>query len=36
MAGKMIDHINERRGALGIEEKKERVLLDMAARRELG
>jgi len=36
MAAKMIDHINERREALGIEKKKERVLLDMAARRELG
>ncbi len=36
MAAMMIDHINERRSALGIEEKKERVLFDMAARRELG
>jgi len=35
MAAMMIDHINERRGTLGIEEKKERVLFDMAARREL-
>jgi carbon-monoxide dehydrogenase catalytic subunit len=35
MAALMLDHINERRGALGIDKKKERVLFDMAARREL-
>jgi carbon-monoxide dehydrogenase catalytic subunit len=35
MAAMMLDHINERRGALGIDKKKERVLFDMAARREL-
>jgi carbon-monoxide dehydrogenase catalytic subunit len=32
----MIDHINKKREALGIMEKKERVLFDMEARRELG
>jgi len=35
MAALMLDHITERRRTLGIEEKKERVLFDMAARREL-
>ncbi len=35
MSAMMIDHINERRRALGIDVKKERVLFDMAARREL-
>jgi carbon-monoxide dehydrogenase catalytic subunit len=35
MAAMMLDHINERRGTLGIDKKKERVLFDMAARREL-
>ena len=36
MAKLMIDHINKKREALGIMEKKERVLFDMEARRELG
>ena len=35
MAAMMIDHIDERRQTLGIDVKKERVLFDMAARREL-
>lgn len=35
MAAMMLDHINERRRTLGIDKKKERVLFDMAARREL-
>lgn len=35
-AGKMIDKINEKRKALGLDKKKERVLFDMAMRRELG
>jgi carbon-monoxide dehydrogenase catalytic subunit len=35
MAQLMIDHINKKRAALGIEEKKERVLFDMEARRQL-
>jgi carbon-monoxide dehydrogenase catalytic subunit len=35
MAGKIIDHINSKRVALGIDKKKERVLYDMAMRREL-
>ncbi len=35
MAQLMIDHINKKREALGIQEKKERVLFDMEARREL-
>jgi len=35
MAALMIDHINKKRKALNIEEAKERVLFDMAARREL-
>ncbi len=34
-ARKMIDHIDKKRRALGLDKKKERVLLDMAARREL-
>ncbi len=34
-ARKMIDHIDQKRKALGLDKKKERVLLDMAARREL-
>lgn len=32
----MIDRINEKRAALGLDKKKERVLFDMAMRRELG
>ena len=36
MAKLMIDHIDKKREALGIMEKKERVLFDMEARRELG
>jgi carbon-monoxide dehydrogenase catalytic subunit len=35
MAQLMIDHINKKREALGIQEKKERVLFDMEARRQL-
>ncbi len=35
MAKLMIDHINAKREALGIMEKKERVLFDMEARRQL-
>jgi anaerobic carbon-monoxide dehydrogenase catalytic subunit len=35
MAKLMIDHINAKREALGIQEKKERKLFDMEARREL-
>jgi len=35
MAKLMIDHINKKREALGIMEKKERVLFDMEARRQL-
>ncbi|MGA1867094.1 MAG: anaerobic carbon-monoxide dehydrogenase catalytic subunit [bacterium] len=35
MAQLMIDHINQKREALGIKEKRERVLFDMAKRREL-
>ncbi|NTU60676.1 MAG: carbon monoxide dehydrogenase, partial [Deltaproteobacteria bacterium] len=35
MAQLMIDHINKKREALGIQEKKERKLFDMEARREL-
>jgi carbon-monoxide dehydrogenase catalytic subunit len=35
MAQLMIDHIDKKREALGIHEKKERVLFDMEARREL-
>jgi hypothetical protein len=31
----MIDHINKKREALGIQETKERVLFDMEARRQL-
>jgi carbon-monoxide dehydrogenase catalytic subunit len=34
-ANKMIAHINERRQALGLDKKKERVLMDMAMRREM-
>jgi len=34
-AQKMIDHIQKKREALGIHEKKERKLFDMADRREL-
>jgi carbon-monoxide dehydrogenase catalytic subunit len=34
-ANKMIAHIDERRQALGLDKKKERVLMDMAMRREL-
>jgi carbon-monoxide dehydrogenase catalytic subunit len=35
MATRMIDHINKKRKALGIEKGKERVLFDMEMRREL-
>ncbi len=35
MARMMIEHIEKKREALGIQEKKERVLFDMAMRREL-
>jgi carbon-monoxide dehydrogenase catalytic subunit len=35
-ASKMIDKINGKRAALGLDKKKERVLFDMAMRRELG
>jgi carbon-monoxide dehydrogenase catalytic subunit len=35
MARMMIRHIDEAREALGIQEKKERVLFDMAMRREM-
>jgi len=35
MAQLMIDHINKKREALGIKDKRERVLFDMAKRREL-
>ena len=35
-ASQMIDHIDQKRKALGIDKKKERVLFDMAMRRELG
>jgi len=35
MAARMIDHINRKREALGIHVKRERVLFDMAMRREL-
>ncbi|MBI5444418.1 MAG: anaerobic carbon-monoxide dehydrogenase catalytic subunit [Deltaproteobacteria bacterium] len=35
MAKLMVDHINAKREALGIQEKKERKLFDMEARREL-
>jgi len=35
MAQLMIDHINKKREALGIQQKRERVLYDMAMRREL-
>ncbi|MBN2496058.1 MAG: anaerobic carbon-monoxide dehydrogenase catalytic subunit [Deltaproteobacteria bacterium] len=34
-ARKMIDHIDKKRRALGLDKAKERVLMDMAARREL-
>jgi carbon-monoxide dehydrogenase catalytic subunit len=34
-AGKMIEHIDEKRKALGIDKKRERILYDMAKRREL-
>jgi len=34
-AGKMIDHIDGKRKALGIDKKRERILYDMAKRREL-
>jgi carbon-monoxide dehydrogenase catalytic subunit len=34
-AHKMIAHIDERRNALGLDKKKERVLMDMAMRREM-
>ena len=35
MAKLMIDHIDKKRKALGIDKARERVLFDMAARREL-
>jgi carbon-monoxide dehydrogenase catalytic subunit len=35
-ADKMIAHIDRKRQALGLDKKKERVLYDMAMRRELG
>ena len=35
IAGLCIDHIRSKRAALGLEEKKDRVLFDMAMRREL-
>jgi len=35
MAPMMIDHINKKREALGIHEKKERILYDMAMRRDI-
>jgi hypothetical protein len=35
-AGLMIAHIDKKRKALGLEKKRERVLYDMAMRRELG
>lgn len=35
IATKMIDHINQKRQDLGLDKKKERVLFDMAMRREL-
>jgi carbon-monoxide dehydrogenase catalytic subunit len=35
MAGLMIDHIKQKRSALGLEEQKERVLYDMEMRRKL-
>ncbi len=34
-AGKMIGHIDNKRKALGIDKKRERILYDMAKRREL-
>jgi carbon-monoxide dehydrogenase catalytic subunit len=34
-ANKMIDHINKKRLNLGLDKKKERILIDMAMRREL-
>ena len=34
-ADMMIAHIDERRQALGLDKKKERVLMDMAMRREM-
>jgi carbon-monoxide dehydrogenase catalytic subunit len=34
-AGKMIEHIDKKRKALGIDKKRERILYDMAKRREL-
>jgi len=36
MAAAMLAHIDERRRALGIDKARERVLIDMAQRRELG
>jgi len=35
MAAKMIEHIDKKRAALGIDKARERVLMDMAMRREL-
>jgi len=35
MAHMMIEHIDKKRKALGIDKARERVLFDMAARREL-
>ncbi len=36
MAAAMLAHIDERRAALGIDRARERVLFDMARRREIG
>ncbi|HEX30354.1 TPA: carbon monoxide dehydrogenase, partial [Candidatus Poribacteria bacterium] len=35
MADMIIEHINEKRKALGIDKARERILFDMAMRREL-
>ena len=35
MAKMMIDHIDKKRKALGIDKARERVLFDMASRREM-
>jgi carbon-monoxide dehydrogenase catalytic subunit len=35
IARKMIDHIDSKRKTLGLDKSKERVLMDMAARREM-
>ena len=36
LAQKLIAHIDKKRAALGIDKKRERVLFDMAMRRDLG